>query len=497
MSQNDKLISDSGLRRALQNIKTWVTAITKPITFKYRNKSNKLVEEVIDGTSEKTIDMSDGVYYATTSTTATRVSNELTINNNGEVTKWDGSQKAVIDIASNSILELFTNYDGDIDYIDYRIYGESEDAVEIIQGDRTITRTKYPDNEIFIYGKSSSYNRFGVAAVYLNPETDETIVGPLNTEGLQLLNEEVTMYIDSVRVSLSYTGDMIYDEDNDIMYDKWRIETATCWYTNESGDNEINIIDALPINPHLESTQGEMILLRPGEYVYFEVHNDDEYSNLLMKSRNPEIGHKYVFYLSEGEDTLTNKSIPRNIVTCASYGGNNIWSWNSIIMDAYELGGYDEPVSKMGITYNYTAEPKTILHKPINVILDKVTGHDDQNHIIVLPNINQLSNNISMDIYKFADGECYNETILYAYDPGEIPNNSGLLPERPSLPTMGNETFICLNYEAENGRYYVTKQRIDGYTLYTNNVDDFSCCYVYNITPIFDVFHRCWIVRKV
>ena len=99
MSQNDKLISDSGLRRALQNIKTWVTAITKPITFKYRNKSNKLVEEVIDGTSEKTIDMSDGVYYATTSTTATRVSNELTINNNGEVTKWDGSQKAVIDIS--------------------------------------------------------------------------------------------------------------------------------------------------------------------------------------------------------------------------------------------------------------------------------------------------------------------------------------------------------------------------------------------------------------
>lgn len=156
----------------------------------------------------------------------------------------------------------------------------------------------------------------------------------------------------------------------------------------------------------------------------------------------------------------------------------------------------DEPVSKMEITYNYTSGPKTILHKPINVILDNVTGHDDQNHIIVLPNINQLSNNISMDIYKFVGGECYNETILYAYDPGEIPNNSGLLPEQPSMPSMGNETFIRLDYDAENGRYFVTKQR-DGYTLYTNNVDDWSYCYVHNITPVFGTFRRRWMVRKV
>ena len=102
MSNNntDKIVSLSGLSRAVTRIREWVESLTHPLTIKYRDNKNQLHEVVVDGSSTQTIDLSKGLYYSDTCGVATRVSNPLSIVNGEEETVWRGGDHVSMDVRS-------------------------------------------------------------------------------------------------------------------------------------------------------------------------------------------------------------------------------------------------------------------------------------------------------------------------------------------------------------------------------------------------------------
>ena len=61
------------------------------------NNYNSLVSEITEN-DYNIIDLSSGVYYATTSTTATKVSNELTLKQGDSVISYNGQLKETFDV---------------------------------------------------------------------------------------------------------------------------------------------------------------------------------------------------------------------------------------------------------------------------------------------------------------------------------------------------------------------------------------------------------------
>ena len=102
MSNNntDKIVSLSGLSRAVTRIREWVESLTHPLTIKYRDNKNQLHEVFVDGSSTQTIDLSKGLYYSDTCGVATRVSNPLSIVNGNEKMEWRGNDHVGVDVRS-------------------------------------------------------------------------------------------------------------------------------------------------------------------------------------------------------------------------------------------------------------------------------------------------------------------------------------------------------------------------------------------------------------
>ena len=101
MSNNntDKIVSLSGLSRAVTRIREWVESLTHSLTIKYKDEKNSIREITIDGKSDQTIDLTSGIYYTTTSQTAERTAGSLQVASDHDKYVYNGSKVVDIDLA--------------------------------------------------------------------------------------------------------------------------------------------------------------------------------------------------------------------------------------------------------------------------------------------------------------------------------------------------------------------------------------------------------------
>ena len=92
------------LKTIMSKIKTYIDDKIFTFIIKYRDSKNQLIEHKVDIGDE--IDLSSGVYYATTSQTATRVSNPLSITIGEDTHTYNGSQPIDITISSSEMPDI-------------------------------------------------------------------------------------------------------------------------------------------------------------------------------------------------------------------------------------------------------------------------------------------------------------------------------------------------------------------------------------------------------
>ena len=191
-----KKLFDNATLIDVEGLKTYNNELRKNVTkIRYKDTANKLVEADIDPTKQgmdvifnggepehledKLIDLSGGVYYATTAKTATRVSNELIIHNGEETQMWNGSQKLEIDIPSG--YNLITETEGEISM------GITNECDDFVRSHVTVS-----DGQVNIVGESLmgtdsttggsiQLNMNGVSISAWNPDNnDEPFENELN-----------------------------------------------------------------------------------------------------------------------------------------------------------------------------------------------------------------------------------------------------------------------------------------------------------------------------
>ena len=102
MSNNnntDKIVSLSGLSRAVTRIREWVESLTHSLTIKYKDEKNSIREITIDGKSDQTIDLTNGIYYTTTSQMAERIAGSLQVISDQDKYVYNGSEAVNIDLS--------------------------------------------------------------------------------------------------------------------------------------------------------------------------------------------------------------------------------------------------------------------------------------------------------------------------------------------------------------------------------------------------------------
>lgn len=98
----------------------------QPLAVQWTDKKNQTQQVIYDGSEESQVDLTEGIYYATTSTTATRVSNYLTIEDkDGRDMTYNGSDPEFIDSIK---------YAGDADKLGGQLpsyYAKNSELVEL------------------------------------------------------------------------------------------------------------------------------------------------------------------------------------------------------------------------------------------------------------------------------------------------------------------------------------------------------------------------------
>ena len=141
MSNNntDKIVSLSGLSRAVTRIREWVKSLTHSLTIKYKDEKNSIREITIDGKSDQTIDLTSGIYYTTTSQTAERTAGSLQVTSDHDKYIYNGSGVVDIDLTQNQRAIYISCADNDPNEIQVTCSdGElNPQDVEVIKGSST------------------------------------------------------------------------------------------------------------------------------------------------------------------------------------------------------------------------------------------------------------------------------------------------------------------------------------------------------------------------
>ena len=237
MSNNnntDKIVSLSGLSRAVTRIREWVESLTHLATFKYSDNEHKSQEYALKREADQLIDLSSGIQYAVTSTTATRTKNPLVVRNTIESLSFDGSKgggKLAIP-PHTTCLEM---WDQDSEF-HYSIPSDKQHAVTIEPG------SPQKENYEITMNLEGDYNSLpgcrATALVYQDSKTGEKVYCPAYMDGsykdLVNMNYYEDFYVKDTRLKLTYTGEDYYDENGDEHYDKWVVTSAHCYIISRS-----------------------------------------------------------------------------------------------------------------------------------------------------------------------------------------------------------------------------------------------------------------------
>ena len=472
MSNNnntDKIVSLSGLSRAVTRIREWVESLTHLTTFKYNDNEHKSQEYTLRRESNQLINLSSGIQYAVTSTTATRVKNPLTVWSVIESSSFDGSEKGgkFIIPPHTTCLEMWNNNSE----FQYNIPGDKQHAVTIEPG--------YPQKENYeitmgIEGDFSSSNNYKgrvTARVYQDPKTGEKVYCPAYMDGsykdLVDMNYYEDFYVDDTRFRLTYTGEDYYDEDGAEHYDKWVVTSAYCNIISEDGSTETPV-DLCPLYEPL-GTQYEARFLKPGDYVYFAHYGEYKVAmwddtegvcNGILENNGSKI-----YRMKKGSDDKPNVSnpIPQNI--CVLFPDGYMFAFE-FVMDKYLLGNYDEQVSYVGRTRRDINKKSTriALNDPleVDVILDMTSSNMGYGIEVTLP---ESSETLARPIKIIRNSDCeltvngpnmkklgllnnlIGGTPLIDIDVWQVPSGNRFAVHKMSYGGPGNEWYIEENIE--------------------------------------------------
>ena len=274
MSSNnniDKIVSLSGLSRAVTRIRGWVESLTHLATFKYNDKEHKSQEYALRREADQLIDLSDGIQYAVTSTTATRTKNPLTIMSAIESSNFDGSKKeSKFAIPPHTTCLEIWNRDSEFQY---SIPGDKQHAVTIEPG--SPQKENY-EITMWLEGDCGLSGSQATARVYQDSKTGEKVYCPAYIDGpykdLVDMNYYEDFYVEDTRLELTYTGENYYDENDSEYYDKWVVTSAYCRIISEDGSMETPV-DLCPLYIP-QGMQYEVCFLKPGDYVYFASYGE-------------------------------------------------------------------------------------------------------------------------------------------------------------------------------------------------------------------------------
>ena len=470
MSNNnntDKIVSLSGLSRAVTRIREWVESLTHLAIFKYNDNEHKSQEYALRRESDQLINLSSGIQYAVTSTTATRAKKPLAVRGTIESSSFDGSEKGnkIIIPPHTTCLEMWNNNSE----FQYNIPSDKQHAVTIEPGspqkeNYEITMQLYGDH---IYPNPGCRAN---ARVYQDSKTGEKVYRPVYMDGpykdLVDMNYYEDFYIKYPSLKLTYTGEDYYDENGDEHYDKWVVTSAYCSIISEDGSTETPV-DLCPLYDE-RSGQYEVCFLKPGDYVYFGQYG--EYDDAMWDNTEGvckgtlENNSSKTYMMKKGSDDKPNVSnaIPWNI--CVLFSGRYMERF-SFVMDRYLTGNYDEQVSYVRRTRKDINKKSTriVLNDPLEVdVISDMTGSNMGYGIeIILP---ESSETLARPIKIIRDSDCeltvngpnmkklgasniLTGAELTDVDVWQVPGGSGFVVHKMSYGGPDGEWYIEENVE--------------------------------------------------
>ena len=185
-NNTDKIVSLSGLSRAVTRIREWVESLTHSLTIKYKDEKNHIREITIDGKSDQTIDLTNGIYYTTTSQMAERVAGSLQVADDHARYVYNGSEAINIDLAQIQRAIYISCVDNDPNEIQVTCSdGElNPQDVEVIKGSDTtnhrIILHKHFDTiyNISVFTLSSANNGISTVDIVM-PEWNKCYCKPI------------------------------------------------------------------------------------------------------------------------------------------------------------------------------------------------------------------------------------------------------------------------------------------------------------------------------
>ena len=412
MSNNnntDKIVSLSGLSRAVTRIREWVESLTHPTTFKYSDNEHKSQEYALKREADQLIDLSSGIQYAVTSTTASRTKNLLTVRNTIGSLNFNGSYEGVKFVIPphTTCLEM---WDRDSEF-HYSIPSDKQHAVTIEPG--SPQKENY-EITMWLEGDCINPGCQATALVYQDSKTGEKVYCPAYMDGsykdLVNMNYYEDFYVQNTQLKLTYTGEYYYSEIMDDYYDKWVVTSAHCYIISVDGSTKTPV-DLCPLYEPL-GLQGEVCFLKPGDYVYFARDSYGEYNSSMYDNTDGvckgtlENNSSKTYRMKKGSDNKPNISNPIPWDICVLFPDGYMFAFD-FVMDRYLTGNYEEQVSYVRRTRKDISKKSTriVLNDPleVDVILDMTSSNMGYGIEVTLP---ESSETLARPIKIIRDSDC-------------------------------------------------------------------------------------------
>ena len=402
MSNNnntDKIVSLSGLSRAVTRIREWVESLTHPLTIKYRDNKNQLHEVFVDGNSTQTIDLSKGLYYSDTCRVATRVSNPLSIVNGNEKIEWRGNDHVSVDVRSMRPLYI-RNSGSEIVVEDEN--NQIVDSIQVEQG-QFIPASYDLENQSMNLSRPSGIGR---AQVHCAKRANGIIGG---TDLTSTYSDQSISFVTTQNLQSQFEEFVTFSGKQ---YAKFKITSASC----EEGTS---ITDTLLSKPYcyLKANSQRMIGYTGGQVIYETIRiKSEDYvyvdKDFITSTINLDphstlqLCDTLRYYDIFGGDSVTNGHLYVRVKTGSntySMMGVNIMHSNSYPMDS---DGYPQPGGGLNYCTTGCVDEHYVIH--LDKIYDMIVNDiRDEEHQLLTDKIDiVLPEWLSRDLFrsiKFVD----------------------------------------------------------------------------------------------